>query len=278
MIPGLPFAWHLPALAAIVLTLAAFWTFSLSTRRRVEVLGVLLAATAVLAWPMGSLAQSVSLSAAVIQRLVLMVLVVPVLLRAIPSSVVERLTRPRIIDAVSFQLSRPLPAIVAVTVVGTLTLVPVTINWAARSWIGNGVVIAATVACGVVLWIPALVVLPGSQHLSPAGRAGYVFVAALVVTSFSLVWIFATHPLYSGLHGQEEILGITPLFDQQLAGFIAKLGAYGPLWAVSFVIFMRADVAAESVEETPLHWADVERHLLRADRRRERSQRRGSPG
>jgi hypothetical protein len=76
------------------------------------------------------------------------------------------------------------------------------------------------------------------------------------------------------LHGQYAILHMTPLFDQQLAGFVAKFGSYIPMGAVAFTIFSRADQEGAPVEETPLHWADVERQLLRIDRQRERELRR----
>jgi len=161
-------------------------------------------------------------------------------------------------------------------VVGTVTLMTPAVDWGARSTFGRDVVLLTTLATGLVLWMPALAIMPGTRHLSPIARAAYVFVAALVVTSLSFVWIFSTHSLYPGLHGQHAILHVTPLFDQQLAGFVAKLGAYIPMWAVSFTIFSRADDRGAPVEETPLHWADVEREMLRVDRRRARAQRRRS--
>ena len=95
----------------------------------------------------------------------------------------------------------------------------------------------AVLFVGLVLWLPALGVLPGAKRLSPAARAGYVFASALVVTSLSFVWIFSQHSLYPALHNQYALLHITPLFDQQLAGFVAKLGCYMPMWAVAFTIF-----------------------------------------
>ncbi len=128
-----------------------------------------------------------------------------------------------------------------------------------------------------MLWLPALGVLPGAKRLSPAGRAGYIFASALVVTSLSFVWIFSRHSLYPVLHHQHALLHMTPLFDQQLAGFVAKFGCYAPMWAVAFTIFSRADELGTPVEETPLYWADVERELLRIDRQRERAIRRHQP-
>jgi hypothetical protein len=50
-----------------------------------------------------------------------------------------------------------------------------------------------------------------------------------------------------------------------------------PMWAVAFTIFWHAEDRGTPIEETPLHWADVERHLLRIDRQRERAIRRHQP-
>jgi putative membrane protein len=277
VIDGLPFSWHVPAICAILALFVLYWSFHLPRRRRIEVAVALAATAAVLLYPFGDLSRSVSLTAAVIQRLVLMLVLVPVLMLSLPARVTERLTRPAPIDRLTLWLSQPALAVVVVTVLGTLTLVPGVINWAADSALGNAVVIVLTCVAGVVMWIPGLGTLPGSRRLSPAGRAGYLFVASLVVTSLSIVWIFARHPMYAGLSGQQEILGVSALVDQQVAGFVAKLGAYAPLWAVSFFIFAHAEDAGTPIEESPLHWVDVERRLLRVDRQRARRTRR-QPG
>jgi cytochrome c oxidase assembly factor CtaG len=210
------------------------------------------------------------------QRLVIMLLVAPLLVRSLSTANLVALTRPAPIDALTRRLAHPVVSMAIVTVVGTLTLSTPVVDEGARSGVVRGLTLATVLACGVILWIPALGVMPGAKRLSPIGRAGFVFVASLVITSLSFVWIFARHSLYPALHHQRSLLHMTPLFDQQLAGFVAKLGSYLPMWAVAFVIFSRADDAGVAVEETPLHWADVERQLLRIDRVRARSSRRGS--
>ena len=88
------------------------------------------------------------------------------------------------------------------------------------------------------------------------------------------MWIFASHSLYPALLHQRELVHLTALFDQRLVGFVAKLSAYLPMWVVAFTIFSRADEWGTPVEEKRLHWADVERKMLRADRARARTQRR----
>lgn len=237
----------------------------------------LLALLVVTMWPIGDLAASVSVSVATVQRLVIMLLVAPLLLLSVPTDLLGRLTRPRPVDFLMRKLAEPGLALAVVTVVGTLTLVSPIVDWGARSSVGRGLIILTVLLVGFLLWIPALAVLPGTHRLSPAARAGYLFASALVVTSLSFVWIFSQHPLYPALHHQEALLHLTPLFDQQLAGFIAKLGCYIPMWWIAFNIFFHAEDKGTPVEETPLHWADVERELLRIDRQRARTLRNHRP-
>jgi cytochrome c oxidase assembly factor CtaG len=271
MIEGLPFRWHAAVFAVVFLLFLVVRALRWDRGPRWRADAALVALLVVLIWPVGDLAEHVSLSVAVVQRLVIMLLVVPLVLSAIPTATLGQLTRPFVIDEIVRRLSHPGAAVFVVTVVGGLTVSPVMIDWGARSYWGHGAVMALTLFAGVVLWIPALGVVPGSRRLSPTARAGYLFVSSIVVTILSFVWIFLKRPIYPGLQLQHEILGISPVLDQQLAGFISKLGAYAPMWIIAFYILARADEHGVPVEETPLHWADVERQLLRVDRARART-------
>jgi cytochrome c oxidase assembly factor CtaG len=273
----LPFRWHIAEVILIIAAGVVHHALVPSQRERRLAAWALIALLVVTVWPVGDLAASVSLTVATVQRLVIMLLVAPLLLMATPTSVLARLTRPRPIDALTRCLAHPGVAVVIVTALGTLTLTTPVVDWGARSSLGRDLVLIAVLFVGLVLWLPALGVLPGAKRLSPAARAGYVFASALVVTSLSFVWIFSQHSLYPALHHQYALLHMTPLFDQQLAGFVAKLGCYMPMWAVAFTIFFHAEENGTPVEETPLHWADVERQLLRVDRQRERAIRRHQP-
>ena len=88
------------------------------------------------------------------------------------------------------------------------------------------------------------------------------------MTGLSFVWVLARHSLYPALGHQSAIVHMSPLLDQRVAGFAAKLLCYVPTWAVAFTMFSRAEERGIPAEETPLRWADVERELLRVDRQR----------
>jgi cytochrome c oxidase assembly factor CtaG len=249
-----------------------------ATRERRLALAALLSLAAVTVWPVGDLAASVSLTAATVQRLVIMLFVAPLLLFSVPTPLLARLTRPRLIDPLVRVLAHPGVAIALVTVIGTATLSVPVVDEGARSVLVRDLTLVVVLFIGLVLWIPALGVMPGVRRLSTLARSGYVFGSALVVTSLSFVWIFARHPMYPALRHQRALLHMTPLFDQQLAGFVSKLGCYLPMWAVAFTMFSRAEDQGMALEESPLHWADVERELLRVDRQRARALRRQQSG
>jgi cytochrome c oxidase assembly factor CtaG len=121
---------------------------------------------------------------------------------------------------------------------------------------------------GFVLWAPVLSELPGAPHLSALGRGGYLIVQSIVPSFLSIVWIFARHPLYRSFSYNGKVVAMTPLLDQQLAGFLAKLSTIAVLWTVAFVIMTRAEGAQrKGQDDEPLLWSDVERELERADRK-----------
>jgi cytochrome c oxidase assembly factor CtaG len=125
---------------------------------------------------------------------------------------------------------------------------------------------AVTLLLGLVLWWPVLERAPASRHLSDVAKGGYLLAASLVVTSLSFIWIFSRHVLYPSFAHQQAVLGLSAIDDQQLAGYIAKLGAYLPLWVTAFVFFTRAADESAKREDAPLRWVDVQRELERVER------------
>jgi cytochrome c oxidase assembly factor CtaG len=267
----LPPTWH-PALDGALIVAAvgyAVVTARRATRatpsERRRFAGGIALLYAACAWPLGDLAAHVSVTAVVLQRLLVMLAVAPLLVTATPVALLAVLTRPRPLDAVSRTLGHPAVAIVVVTVVGTVTLVPAVVTWASSSSAAGAVVVATTLLVGVVLWWPILGRAPATHRLSYVAKGAYMMAASLVVTSLSFVWIFSRHTLYPSLSHQHAILAMSPIVDQQLAGYVSKLGAYLPMWVVAFVLFVKAGDAGDD-DGTTLRWVDVERELERVDR------------
>jgi len=217
-------------------------------------------------WPLADLAAHWSLTALVVQRLALTLAVPPLLVLGTPQPIIAAVTRPAPVDAIVRRCTRPAVAVVVVTVVAVATLSVAAVEWQSSSAIGRGLLDLVLLLAGIVLWAPVLHHLPGLERPSALGRAGYLVIQSIVPSFLAVVWIFARHPLYPPF-AHARLFGLTPLTDQQLAGFVAKLGTIAVLWTVAFVVLTRAQRASERGEDgEPLTWADVERQLLRLDR------------
>jgi cytochrome c oxidase assembly factor CtaG len=277
---GHPFDWHLhifwtlavPALVVAYLWAARAWDVRPSPRQRILfALGVFTLLVAVF-WPLGDLAAHWSLMALVLQRLLLMLAVPPLLVAGTPRPIIVRLTRPAPIDAVLRIAVKPVPAVAAVTVVAVGTLTTPVVSLAAASDVARTAIEILVLASGFVLWAPVLSELPGARRLSALGRGGYLIVQSIVPSFLSVVWIFARRPLYRSYDHQTTVAGMSPVLDQQLAGFLAKLSTIAVLWTVAFIIMTRAQVMdGNDGDSEPLIWSDVEREIERADRRERRS-------
>jgi putative membrane protein len=271
-----PLDWHIHPfwLVAIpALGLAYFWATrseeNRPTRRQAVCFTLaLLALLVAVTWPLGDLAAHWSLLALVLQRLLLMLAIPPLLVAGTPRPILVRLTRPAPIDALLRVAVRPIPAVAIVTVIAVGTLTTGAVSLAASSDLARGAISLLVLLSGFVLWAPVLSEVPGVQRLSTLGRGGYLIVQSIVPSFLSVVWIFARRPLYASYDHHTTTLGLSPVLDQQLAGFLAKLCTIAVLWTVAFTMMTRGQVTAGTEEDAdPLVWSDVEREIERADRR-----------
>jgi cytochrome c oxidase assembly factor CtaG len=278
-----PLDWHLhllwllafPALVAAYLWATNREGLEATTRQRVLFLTGVVVLILAVTWPLGDLATHWLLVALVLQRLLLTLAVPPLLVLGTPRPLLAHLTRPTAVDAVLRVVVRPVPAVLIVTVVAVGTLTTGSVSLAARSDVARVLIELLVLASGFVLWAPVLTELPGAPRLSALGRGGYLMVQSIVPSFLSIVWIFARHSLYPSFTHTGKVADMTPLLDQQLAGFLAKLSTIAVLWTVAFVIMTRGQATAGTEEADPLLWTDVEREIERADRQERRH---GLPG
>ena len=278
-----PFEWHLhllwllafPALLATYIWATRRDGFEASGRQRLLFCTGVVVLIAAVTWPLGDLATHWLLLALVLQRLLLTLAVPPLLVLGTPRPLLARLTRPAPVDAALRVVVRPLPAVLIVTAVAVGTLTTGAVSLASRSDLARVLIELLVLASGFVLWAPVLTELPGIPRLSPLGRGGYLIVQSIVPSFLSIVWIFARHSLYPPFTHAGKVADLTPLLDQQLAGFLAKLSTIAVLWTVAFVIMTQGQATAGTDEADPLLWTDVEREIERADRQQRKH---GLPG
>ncbi|HXY44167.1 MAG TPA: cytochrome c oxidase assembly protein [Acidimicrobiales bacterium] len=270
------FSWAHPHFSpAPVLVALALLAWYLEATRRCEppatrqqkrafYLGLLALLTAT-SWPLAELAHTTSLLILVLQRELLILAVAPLLLFALPPEVGIRLTQPRAIDWMVVRLSEPALAVMVTTALLTVTAMPFSVSAASQhSWI-RWLVEIGTLAAGFVLWNPVIRRVPGVRQLTPIGTAGYLLAQSVAMSFLSFAWILAPHLLYPSLQGQRAALGVSPLLDQRLSGWVAKLGTFGVLWPVAYRCFSRS-IESGVPEAATLQWRDVERQLERIQR------------
>jgi putative membrane protein len=249
---------------------------ALPNRRQLLCLTGGLAALAVaLTWPVADLAAHWSLTALVVQRLLLTLVAAPLLLLAVPEPVMAALTRPAPVDAAVEFLTRPPVAVVVFTVIAVGTLLPPAVAAQASSPLWRAAVDGALLFAGAVLWGPTLRHIPGAHRTAAIALAAYLFVQSVVPTFPAIVYVFAHHPLYPAFDRARRAVGMSPLVDQQLAGVVAKVATLPVLWTAAWAALargQRADMAAQ--DDEPLTWAQVERQLERVAR----AERRGTSG
>jgi cytochrome c oxidase assembly factor CtaG len=156
-------------------------------------------------------------------------------------------------------------AIVTVTVILVGSMAPPLVRTQASSPSIRDLLFVATLIAGLVLWLPVLGRVPGIPRLRPIVRFGYLAAQGVVPAFLSFALILAPHPLYGTFAGSRMAIGLRPLNDQQIAGFVSKLAMLIVLLTVGTVFLLRTD--EELSTDDPLVWADVQRQFERADRR-----------
>jgi putative membrane protein len=244
---------------------------TLPTRRQLWYLaGALVALVLALTWPLADLAAHWSLTALVVQRLLLTLGAAPLLLLAMPVPLLAVLTRPAPIDACLEVLTRPVVAVVTFTVVAVGTLLTPAVAAQASSPWWRGMTDAALLLAGAVLWGPVMRHIPGTHRTAPVGIVAYLFVQSVIPTFPAIIYVFSRHPLYDAFTHVRVAFGMSRLVDQQLAGVVAKVATLPVLWSVAWVSLMRAqrteNAEADGDDGETLTWAEVERQLERAAR------------
>ena len=239
-------------------------------RQRWYLAGALVALVLALTWPLADLASHWSLTALVVQRLLLTLGAAPLLLLAMPAPLLAVLTRPAPLDACLEVLTRPVVAVVTFSAVAVGTLfTPAVAAQASSPW-WRAVTDVALLLAGAVLWGPVLRHIPGAHRTVPVGVAAYLFVQSVVPTFPAIIYVFARHPLYDAFSNVRVAFGISRLVDQQLAGVVAKVATLPVLWSAAWVSLLRAQrveaADADGDDGEPLTWAEVERQLERAAR------------
>ncbi|MHB1785145.1 MAG: cytochrome c oxidase assembly protein [Acidimicrobiales bacterium] len=228
----------------------------------------LVALAAATTWPLADLSRHWLLLAHVTQNLILFLVAPPLLMLGLPPWLMEAATRPAPVDRALNGFSHPVISTLIFNVVVICCLLPPVVHAEDHFEVVYGALVLAMLGAGVIMWLPALRLLPGARHMSVGARVGYLFVQSILPNFPALILIFAGHVLYGDFVSAPRQVGLSPLLDQQLAGVAAKVFGITILWCTAGLILARAQSAEESGQDPdPLTWGDVERELQRLERR-----------
>ena len=101
---------------------------------------------------------------------------------------------------------------------------------------------ASYLAAGCLFWWPVFHDEPRS--LPDAARAGYLFAAFLFASPLGLLLTLLPTPVYSYYDDSEELWGLSPLADQQLAG-VTMAGEQAIVFFAAFAFFFLRFLARE---------------------------------
>jgi putative membrane protein len=94
-------------------------------------------------------------------------------------------------------------------------------------------------AAGIVVWLPVLETLPAPEWFGTGAKLGYIAVVRLVETLLGNVFLWSGTVFYGVYDRGEELWGISPLADQNLAGAVMMIeGSLVTIAALSW-LFLR---------------------------------------
>jgi len=220
------------------------------------------------AWPAVELARYVSALAYLTHNILILLVAVPLMLRGLPRWLAYRLTEFPVVDDVISLLTRPVIAtmIYFVVLVGSMT--PFIVEQQATSTTVFIYLQVMLVFGAIVMWLPAMRLVPGVATMSIGARVVYIFAQSLLPAFPGFILIFSHHTFYPIFAQNSHLLGISGVADQELAGGVDKTITFGILWIYAFAIMGSAQSREDAGQDPePITWMDVQREFERNDRR-----------
>jgi putative membrane protein len=220
-------------------------------------------------YPIHDLAEHYLFSVHMLQHLVFTTVSAPLLLLSLPPWLMRRLlVTPRRVCRIVRQVTRPVVALVIFNGFLVLTHWPTVTNETTHNELFHFGVHVVMFSTALVLWMPMINRLPELPRLSYPARMVYLFLQSFVPTVPASFLTFSSGIVYHAYIGRPELLGISAITDQQVAGVLMKLGGGAILWGLMTYTFFKwfsAEQARDRAERLPgdLTWDDVARELER---------------
>jgi len=206
--------------------------------RRAAFVWALFLLWASLDWPLGPLGASYLASVHMVQFLAVGVAAPALLLLAVPRHAYATLEkRPRVVGVLR-TVTQPLAAFFVFNVVMTASHWPGVVDGLMRTQSGSFLLDLAWLVSGLVYWWPLIAPVPVRPDFHPLGKIAYLALNAFLIRPPFAMMIFSPSPIYS-IYELAPPTWRDPLYDQQLAGAIMKIGLAWIMFSGVVVVFQR---------------------------------------
>ena len=213
-------------------------------------------------YPIHEISEGYLASAHMFQHL-LYTMVAPILLIwGIPAWLWRAPLRNATVLRVARVVTHPVVAFAIFNAVQLLTHLPVTVDAALTNHWFHLVVHAALLVSAVIMWWPVLSPLDELPRLSYPLQMAYLFVQSLLPSVLAAFITFSTGAFYDYYATTPRLWGLTPVEDQQFAGFVMKILGSLILWSFIGYAFCKW-YQSEQRESRDPRWDEVKEEMAR---------------
>jgi putative membrane protein len=213
-------------------------------------------------WPIHEISESRLASVHMFQHLVYTMVAPPLLIWGMPSWLLRIPLRNKPTFAVARVLTYPLVAFALFNAVQLVTHFPSSVDLALSVHWFHLVVHVLLVSSAVLMWWPVLSPLDELPRLSYPLQMGYLFVQSLIPAVLAAFLTFSDGVFYDAYADAPRMWGLTPIEDQQFAGFVMKVLGSIILWGFIAYAFFRWYEEESKADRGPT-WEEVQAEMDR---------------
>jgi putative membrane protein len=212
--------------------------------------------------PVHELAENYLVSVHMFQHLLYTMVAPPLLILGTPAWLISAALRgPRTLRAARL-IVNPVVAFSVFNAVQLVTHLPSVVDLALTHHYLHLLVHAVLLASALMMWWPVLSTVEELPRLSYPLQMGYLFVQSLLPSVLAAFITFSDGVFYDYYATAPRIWGLSPIEDQQYAGFVMKILGSLILWGFIAAAFFRW-YERETAESQDPRWAEVQEELAR---------------
>ncbi|MGE3324326.1 MAG: cytochrome c oxidase assembly protein [Acidimicrobiia bacterium] len=189
-------------------------------------------------WPVHDIAEEYLYSVHMFQHMALSYFLPPMVMLATPTWLARLIIGSGRSERALRWCCKPVVAGVAFNAVIMITHIPGIVNASVSNGPLHYLMHVLVVTTGLALWMSICGPIP-EWRIGPAATMIYLFLNSVVPTVPAGWLTFAEGVVYKHYTSPVRVWGLSPTYDQQLAGVVMKVGGSVFLWAVVVVLWIR---------------------------------------